>query len=176
VSRILHIFFPNLFQNHLYVCSGGPSPLSGKSEIVFRRPLVDNLKSITIQFLIIKYKHFQKLDFGAPCHLALRAAAPLALPQGRHCMYVYRCPKNDAIMVHYGVEEITAKVRKMFKTFYWTHLLIWRSLKVTFNTLNRSIILKYIYVLNCHENYLESYYCGQKKWDINVIVLTFNVK
>jgi hypothetical protein len=163
VSRILHIFFPNLFQNHLYVCSGGPSPLSGKSEIVFRRSLVDNLKSITIQFLIIKYKHFQKLDFGAPCHLALRAAAPLALPQGRHCMYVYRCPKNDAIMVHYGVEEITANVRKMFKTFYWTHLLIWRSLKVTFNTLNRSIILKYIYVLNCHENYLESYILSKYK-------------
>jgi hypothetical protein len=46
-------------------------------------------------------------------------------------------------MVHYGVvEEITVNVRKMFKKFCWTYLLIWRSLKVT---LNRSIILKYIY-------------------------------
>jgi hypothetical protein len=30
----------------------------------------------------------------------------------------------------------------MFKKFYWTYLLIWRSLKVA---LNRSIILKYMY-------------------------------
>jgi hypothetical protein len=71
--------------------SNGPSPLPGKSEIVFRRPLVDNSKSIIIQFLIIKYKYFQKLDFGAPCHLAPRAAAPLALPQGRHCFLLRKC-------------------------------------------------------------------------------------
>jgi hypothetical protein len=43
-------------------------------------------------------------------------------------------------MVHYGVEEITVYLRKMLKKFYWTYLLIWRSLKVA---LNRSIILKY---------------------------------
>jgi hypothetical protein len=43
--------------------------------------------------------------------------------------------------VHYGVEEITVNVRKMLKKFYWTYLLIWRSLKVA---LNMSIILKYI--------------------------------
>jgi hypothetical protein len=43
--------------------------------------------------------------------------------------------------VHYGVEETTVNVRKMFKKFYWTYLLIGRSLKVA---LNRKIILKYI--------------------------------
>jgi hypothetical protein len=48
------------------------------------------------------------------------------------------CPENSALPVHYGVEEITVNVRKMLKTFYWTYLLIWRSLKVT---LNRSIII-----------------------------------
>jgi hypothetical protein len=52
------------------------------------------------------------------------------------------CPKNVVLTVHYGVEEITLNVRKMLKKFYWTYLLIWRSLKVT---LNRSIILKYMY-------------------------------
>jgi hypothetical protein len=51
------------------------------------------------------------------------------------------CPKNDVLTVHYGVEEIAANVRKMFKKFYWTYLLIWRSLKVALNT---SIILKYM--------------------------------
>jgi hypothetical protein len=44
--------------------------------------------------------------------------------------------------VHYGVEEITGNVRKMFKKICWTYLLIWRSLKVALNT---SIILKYMY-------------------------------
>jgi hypothetical protein len=53
---------------------------------------------------------------------------------------VYRRPKNGVLTVHYGVEEITVNVRKMFKTLYWTYLLIWRSLKVA---LNRSIISKY---------------------------------
>jgi hypothetical protein len=52
------------------------------------------------------------------------------------------CPKNGVLMVHYGVEEITVNARKMLKKFYWTYLLIWRSLKVA---LNRSIILKYMY-------------------------------
>jgi hypothetical protein len=52
------------------------------------------------------------------------------------------CPKNVVLTVHYGVEEITINVRKMLKKFYWTYLLIWRSLKVA---LNRSIILKYMY-------------------------------
>jgi hypothetical protein len=42
--------------------------------------------------------------------------------------------------VHCGVEEITVNARKMLKKFYWTYLLIRRSLKVAFN---RSIILKY---------------------------------
>jgi hypothetical protein len=53
----------------------------------------------------------------------------------------YRCPKNGVLTVHYGVEEMTVNVRKMLKKFYWTYLLIWRTLKVA---LNRSIILKYI--------------------------------
>jgi hypothetical protein len=44
--------------------------------------------------------------------------------------------------VHYGVEKIIVNVRKMLKKFYWTYLLIWRSLKVALNT---SIILKYMY-------------------------------
>jgi hypothetical protein len=52
------------------------------------------------------------------------------------------CRKNGVLTVHYGVEEITVNVRKMFKKFYWTYLLIWRSLKVALNT---SIILKYMY-------------------------------
>jgi hypothetical protein len=52
------------------------------------------------------------------------------------------CPKNGVLTMHYGVEEITVNVRKMFKKFYWTYLLIWRSLKVALNT---SIILKYMY-------------------------------
>jgi hypothetical protein len=52
------------------------------------------------------------------------------------------CPKNGVLTVHYGVEEITVNVRKMLKKFYWTYLLIWRSVKVA---LNRSIILKYMY-------------------------------
>jgi hypothetical protein len=52
------------------------------------------------------------------------------------------CPKNGVLTVPYGVEEITVNVRKMLKKFYWTYLLIWRSLKVA---LNRSIILKYMY-------------------------------
>jgi hypothetical protein len=50
------------------------------------------------------------------------------------------CPKKGVLIVHYGVEEITVNVRKMLKKFYWTYLLIWRSLKVA---LNRLIILKY---------------------------------
>jgi hypothetical protein len=50
--------------------------------------------------------------------------------------------KNGVLTVHYGVEEITVNVRKMFKKFNWTYLLcVWRSLKVA---LNRSIILKYV--------------------------------
>jgi hypothetical protein len=54
-------------------------------------------------------------------------------------IFLYRCPENDALPMHYGVEEITINVRKMLKKFYWTYLLIWRSLKVA---LNRSIISK----------------------------------
>jgi hypothetical protein len=49
------------------------------------------------------------------------------------------CSENGALPMHYGVEEITINVRKMLKKFYWTYLLIWRSLKVA---LNRSIISK----------------------------------
>jgi hypothetical protein len=30
------------------------------------------------------------------------------------------CPKNGVLTVHYGVEETTVNVRKMFKKFYWT--------------------------------------------------------
>jgi hypothetical protein len=55
---------------------------------------------------------------------------------------IYRCPENGALPMHYGVEEITVNVRKMLKKFYWTYLLIWRSLKMAFN---RSIILKNMY-------------------------------
>jgi hypothetical protein len=33
---------------------------------------------------------------------------------------IYRCPKNGVLTVHYGVEETTVNVRKMFKKFYWT--------------------------------------------------------
>jgi hypothetical protein len=65
--------------------------------------------------------------------------------------WIYRCPKNGVLTVHYFVEEITVNVRKMWKKFDWTYLLIWRSLKLA---LNRSIISKYIYVLNCHDSYL----------------------
>jgi hypothetical protein len=53
------------------------------------------------------------------------------------------CPKNGVLTVHYGVEEITVNVRKMLKKFYWTYLLICRSLKVA---LNRSIISKYVHI------------------------------
>jgi hypothetical protein len=59
------------------------------------------------------------------------------------CTRNYRCPKNGVLTVHYGVEEITVNVRKMLKKFYWTYLLIWRSLKVA---LNRSIILLIIII------------------------------
>jgi hypothetical protein len=52
-----------------------------------------------------------------------------------------QCPKNSGL-TNYGVEETTVNVRKMFKKFYWTYLLIGRSLKVA---LNRKIILKYMY-------------------------------
>jgi hypothetical protein len=45
--------------------------------------------------------------------------------------------------VHYGVEEITVNVRKMFKKFYWTYLLIWRSLKVAPNRSNKCIKLSW---------------------------------
>jgi hypothetical protein len=47
--------------------------------------------------------------------------------------------------VHYGIEEITVNVRKMLKKFYWTYLLIWRSLTVALNTL---IILKYVQLIS----------------------------
>jgi hypothetical protein len=30
------------------------------------------------------------------------------------------CPKHGVLTVHYGVEETTVNVRKMFKKFYWT--------------------------------------------------------
>jgi hypothetical protein len=50
--------------------------------------------------------------------------------------------QKGVLTVHYGVEEITVNVRKMLKKFYWTYLLIWRSLKAA---LNRSINLKYMY-------------------------------
>jgi hypothetical protein len=62
-------------------------------------------------------------------------------------------------MVHYVrvVEEVTINARKMLKKFYWTYLLIWRSLKVA---LNRSIILKYMYeiVMTATSNRTYSYY------------------
>jgi hypothetical protein len=52
---------------------------------------------------------------------------------------LYSCPENGALPMHYGVEEITVNVRKRLNKFYWTYLVIWRSLKVA---LNRSIISK----------------------------------
>jgi hypothetical protein len=30
------------------------------------------------------------------------------------------CPKNGVLTVHYGVEEPTVNVRKMFRKIYWT--------------------------------------------------------
>jgi hypothetical protein len=57
--------------------------------------------------------------------------------------------------VHYGVEEITVNVRKMLKKFYWTYLLIWRSLKVALNT---SIILKYMYEIVMTATFNRTYY------------------
>jgi hypothetical protein len=64
-------------------------------------------------------------------------------------------PKNDVLTVHYGVEEITVNVRKMLKKFYWTYLLIWRSLKVA---LNRSIILKNMYEIVMTATSSRTYY------------------
>jgi hypothetical protein len=58
------------------------------------------------------------------------------------------CPENGALPMHYGVEEITINVRKMLKKFYWTYLLIWRSLKVAHDNYFE------INVLNCHDSYL----------------------
>jgi hypothetical protein len=46
---------------------------------------------------------------------------------------IYRYPVKGALPMHYGVEEITINVRKMLKKFYWTYLLIWRSLNVALN-------------------------------------------
>jgi hypothetical protein len=70
------------------------------------------------------------------------------------------CPKNGVLTVHYGVEEITVNVRKMLKKFYWTYLLIWRSLKVA---LNMSIILKYMYEIvmaaTSHRTYYHKVTC-----------------
>jgi hypothetical protein len=43
---------------------------------------------------------------------------------------LYKVSKNGALTVHYGIEQIAVNVRKMLKKFYWTSLLIWRSLKV----------------------------------------------
>jgi hypothetical protein len=34
------------------------------------------------------------------------------------------CPKNGVLTVHHGVEGIAVNVRKIFKKFYWTYLLI----------------------------------------------------
>jgi hypothetical protein len=65
------------------------------------------------------------------------------------------CPKNGVLTVHYGVEEITVNVRKMFKKFYWTYLLIWRPLKVALNT---SIILKYMYEIVMTATSSRTYY------------------
>jgi hypothetical protein len=59
--------------------------------------------------------------------------------------------------VHYGVGEITVNVRKIFKKFYWTYLLIWRSLKVLL-TLNTSIILKYMYEIVMTATSSRTYY------------------
>jgi hypothetical protein len=58
--------------------------------------------------------------------------------------------------VHYDVEEINVNVRKMLKKFYWTYLLIWRSLKVALNT---SIILKlYMYEIVMTATSSRTYY------------------
>jgi hypothetical protein len=60
------------------------------------------------------------------------------------------CPKNGVLTVHYAVEEITVNVRKMFKKFYWTYLLIWRSLKVA---LNRSIMYEIVMTATSNRTY-----------------------
>jgi hypothetical protein len=58
-----------------------------------------------------------------------------------HIIYKYRVSQkwrtNGALRCR------RENARKMLKQFYWTYLLIWRSLKVA---LTRSIILKYTYV------------------------------
>jgi Mg2+ and Co2+ transporter CorA len=71
------------------------------------------------------------------------------------------CPKNGVLTVHYGVEEITVNVRKMLKKFYWTYLLIWRSLKVA---LNRSIISKYT---ECPKNGVLTVHYGVEEITVN---------
>jgi hypothetical protein len=55
--------------------------------------------------------------------------------------FLYRVSKNGVLTEHYGVEEITVNARKMLKKFYWTYLLIWRSLKVT--------LKKIVLILRC---------------------------
>jgi hypothetical protein len=72
--------------------------------------------------------------------MAMRLENEYIIPK-LHPFSIYRVSQkwrtNGALL-----EEITVNVRKMLKKFYWTDLLIWRSLKVA---LNRSIILKYMY-------------------------------
>jgi hypothetical protein len=63
--------------------------------------------------------------------------------------------QKGVLTVHYDVEEITVNVRKMLKKFYWTYLLIWRSLKVG---LNASIILNYMYEIVMTATSSRTYY------------------
>jgi hypothetical protein len=88
------------------------------------------------------------------------------------------CPKNGVLMVHYGVEEITVNVKKMLKKFYWTYLLIWRSLKVA---LNRSIIgtpytYIFFYLLIFFILLLSTVYCMQFLIKIQIKQLLDNKK
>jgi hypothetical protein len=68
--------------------------------------------------------------------------------------------------VHYGVEETTVNVRKMFKKFYWPYLLIGRSLKVA---LNRKIILKYMYEIVMTATSNRTYYHKVQDYSLPII-------
>jgi hypothetical protein len=104
--RVLHeassswLKFLNNFQNHP-VCSFNITTVLKQTEYFFKFQLWYQKKNaMIIKFLFI--------------HNYVHTA----------------CSKNGVLTVHYGIEETTVNVRKMFKKFYWTYLLIWRPLKV----------------------------------------------
>jgi hypothetical protein len=67
------------------------------------------------------------------------------------------CPKNGILTVHYGVEEITVNVTKMFKKYLldlFADLAVFESGTLQVNYFE-------IYVWNCHGSYLSSYILSQ---------------